>query len=515
MQEAREVEIEGHDRPRLMRDTVLNYSGVVVSGVLGFVTVPFLLRGLGADAYGSWIAALSLAGIFGAFDFGMEWAITREVADASGAGNRILAGRFVRTAAVLYLSLGIIGGLLVASMGVPLGRWLGTQSTGHSSISGVFGLADLSLFASHLSKFANGVLEGLRRFDLTNALTIAAATLRSVGSIVLIVGGANLLPIAIWYAGVGVGAALAGIFLVVHMEPRFCASPLLTWAEARRHLHFGLMSQANALFTRIVWESGPVLMGALAGPAAVVALHIGQRLPSVLSLIGDRTGGVIFPAASELAYDHKAVREAALLESGTRSVLIVALPACALLWVFAPALMHAWIPGVKPEAITVARIGSLAVLFDACATTAVHMLWGKGHVAKVALFSFFSALIVLSGTALLAHSFGAVGAALAFVAAIVVGAILNIRSECRNAALSPLRLLTGGSFRLPLLTVITAEIAAAVLTVAPGTWPRLILAGTVASAVYGFGFFVFAAEDHEKQLLGRFSCLFAVPALRR
>jgi O-antigen/teichoic acid export membrane protein/SAM-dependent methyltransferase len=491
------------DRLRLMWDMVANYSAVLLSGALGFITVPFLLRGLGTDVYGVWIAALAFSGIVGAFDFGLEWALTREVAAASGSGDRSRAAPFVRSAAMLYLAVGTAGGLLVAIAGRPLSQRLGIGSSGRELAPAIFWLAGVSLFCSQVSRWGNGVLEGMRRFDLTNTLVVVSSLLRTAGTVALVIGGARLLSIAIWYSGVSVLSAIGTLIVVIGLEPCFRSGPMMKLNEIGAHLGFGVASQTNALLTKVIWESAPVVVAGVAGPAAVVALHIGQRFPMALSLIADRTAGVLFPAASELAPASETQREAILLRSGLRAVLAVALPACSVMWVVAPALLRAWIPGIGADTIIVARICTLAVFVDALAGPAVQVLWGKGKVARLAAVSAGAAAVVLTLTVVLAHTYSAIGAAVAFLVAVAIGMAVNLRAECRDTNISVRSLFGDVARTLILPTVGAAAVAAVLVRALTGRWAPVIAAGLAAALVYATAFYFFAADNDEREFLNR------------
>jgi O-antigen/teichoic acid export membrane protein len=486
----------------LLRDSFVNCAGTVVTSLLGLMTVPLLLRGLGADVYGLWIASSALAGIAGTFDLGLEWALTREVAAATGAGDRAKAAPFVRSAALAYFVIGLVGGLLVASAGGPLSRLFGLETSTHQFAPAIFAFAGVSLFASQVWKFCIGVLEGMRRFDVTNILTTALALLRAGGIVVFVACGARLWPI-IWYTAIHLFIAMGALLLVGCLEPRFRRGSLLKKCDAIVHLRFGIVSQINASLTKVIWESGPVIIGGLAGPEAVVVLHIGQRLSSALSMIGDRAAAVIFPAAGETDGRDGCVNEAELLRSGTRAVLVLSLPACAIMWTLAPALLRAWIPGVEPASITIARICVVAVLLDAFAIAAVHVGWASGSVGRLTAVSTAAAVIVLVLTASFARPFLGVGVATAFLAAIGFGAVLNIGAECRHAKISPLGLMAGAIRPLVLPALAACMASASIICFVPGAWTSVVLASLAAVVVYSCGFIAFAADEQERLLLRR------------
>lgn len=105
--------LDAHERLRLIRDSLINKSSYLVSGLVGIILVPLLLRGLGAELYGLWIAALAVASVMQVVDFGLGLSVAREVAAASSGLGREAAARFVAAAGNAYLFLGLFGGLLL------------------------------------------------------------------------------------------------------------------------------------------------------------------------------------------------------------------------------------------------------------------------------------------------------------------------------------------------------------------------------------------------------------------
>src|SRR5512133_1448842 len=104
------------ERIRLIRDGLINYSGVVVAGIVGIAVVPTMLDRLGAQSYGLWVAVLASVAIVAEVDFGLGTIVTREVA-ASSPSERRGTAELVAAAGVGYLALAVVGGVLVASVG--------------------------------------------------------------------------------------------------------------------------------------------------------------------------------------------------------------------------------------------------------------------------------------------------------------------------------------------------------------------------------------------------------------
>src|SRR6266566_5959469 len=94
--------LELAERARLIRGGLLNYTGMLISGVVGIAIVPTMLGHLGFEAYGLWVAVLAVVVLIGEVDLGLSTIVTREVA-ADPAYEKNETAQLVSSAAVGYL----------------------------------------------------------------------------------------------------------------------------------------------------------------------------------------------------------------------------------------------------------------------------------------------------------------------------------------------------------------------------------------------------------------------------
>src|SRR5262245_43662867 len=106
------------ERVRLIRDGLINYSGVLVAGLVGIAVVPTMLDRLGTQSDGLWVGVLATVAIVAEIDFGLGTIVTREVAAAtpSAATARLLA-----TVAAACLLLATVGAVVVGAVGILVG----------------------------------------------------------------------------------------------------------------------------------------------------------------------------------------------------------------------------------------------------------------------------------------------------------------------------------------------------------------------------------------------------------
>lgn len=489
-------------RVRLMREGVVNYSGFLVSGIIGLILVPFLLRGLGREAYGLWIAALAIAAIPGVLDFGINFSIRREISSSGGAPSEEIS-RFVASAGSAYLGLGFVGAIVIGVSGRFLSGGLHLTAATEEIAPTVFVVVSLGFVADQMTVYSTAILVGLRRFGTLNLITILGAVLRAIGIIALLWAGKGVVPVAAWQAGVGAVTAFALLSLVARFRPQYrLRLRWPDWSFLRPHLPFGFASLLSTLASKLLWESGTVLIGFVLGSARIVPYYIGQKFPTAVSFFGWRIAEVLFPAASEYERDRNLNRTREVLEVGTRWVMTLIVPVCIVLWIIAPQLLHAWLGEALPEAVSVLRLTAAAILVDSLGVAALHVLWGRGVARTVlaVLGGSAAANIVLS--VWLLFRIGVTGPAWALLyvlAAGAVGFLIAARQACEiNLPLLVRRTLAG----LLLPAAACAGLAgAAVFFLHPNRWPGVILTTAVAGAAYVLTLYFTGARVEEKVLI--------------
>ncbi len=483
-----------------MHHFVLNNLAPVVSALCGIILVPALLRGLSAELYGLWIAALALSGILAAFDFGLGWTLTRAVArqdSERGAPDSLLA-----TIANCYLLLGLIGGLVIAVLGVPAGRCLRLSAEAEKIAPLIFALAGCAFVLDQVITFAIAALRGFSRFAAANALVSLVVLVRTGGMLFLAWKRAGLVAIAAWYVLGGALVLPLALVMVYRLGPGFRWQPgFISRSVLREHTAFGFHSQVVTLSTSTIWQAAPLFIGGLVGSSAIVPFYVGQRISWAAYGALWRMGEVLFPAASRDPSSRKHSTLPELLEVGSRSILAVALPFCVLVWLLAPRILQAWVGQASPSAVWILRISIAALAADAAAEAALHVLWGSGQSRVLIRVLSRAALASLALTVAGVYLWGSIGAALALLLVLVGIAAALLHAAARICGTKPLPLLRSPlrGLALPLLACAAVSVVAARWT-GSGTWPGLLVTCVLASGAYALLFYP-AARQEERLFL--------------
>lgn len=505
------------ERVSVLRDGLINNTGLVINGALAILLVPLMLKFLGAEVYGFWIAVLSLSAIVSAFDFGLSWGLTREVAAANLEQPEV--SRFITGAFNIQIILSLTGGLLIGVLGPIVQTTMPLSATTQRIAPVVFALAGLLFFGDRLLVMLVGLLSGLRKFGTANLILIASSLMRAAGIIALLYSGAGLTALAIWQALLSLLIAAATIIIVKRLEPRFSLRVgALYWREVRAHIPFSLSSSLATFTSTLIWDAPRMLIGVIFGPASVVPYHIGQRLPLIATEISWRATMALFPAASKYERAQALGRTRAVLEVGTRWAIVLTLPCCLLLGILAPAILRVWVGEVRVETVLILRLTAAAVFIDATGMGAYQVLLGFGAARTILVVFATIALANLGLTALLLPSLGIAGAAYGLVLVFAFISLATLHLAARRCRTSAFQLMSRTFKRLWIPAVACAATAFMIVYVVPSTsLIQLICSATASLIVYLASLYFYGAREEERALAHEAAHVFVTlpRALRR
>jgi O-antigen/teichoic acid export membrane protein len=173
--EAGRVDISGS---LIARNTLLNLIGQALPLLVGVVTIPLVVHGLGTDRFGLLSLAWVILGYFTIFDLGLGRATTKYVAEALGKGESDQVPEIIWTAVTFQAVLGLVGALVlfgITDLLVESVLKIPPQLFGEAKDT--FHLLALSIPLVLVSSSFSGVMEAAQRFDLENAVRIPSSIL--------------------------------------------------------------------------------------------------------------------------------------------------------------------------------------------------------------------------------------------------------------------------------------------------------------------------------------------------
>ncbi len=180
----------------LLRGSVLQALESVVAIAVGFITLPLMLKYLGADLYGLWVLVGGFTGLLYIFDLGFASSVTRSVASAIAVNNHNKTNAIVSSALVIYSALALA---IMAVVGaIALLYKPGIQETiSHSQFQWVILIVGLSIAIEFPFKAFAGLSGAHLRYDLVATYRIIVKVFNTAVLFYLLFNNYGLVAIAI------------------------------------------------------------------------------------------------------------------------------------------------------------------------------------------------------------------------------------------------------------------------------------------------------------------------------
>lgn len=262
----------------LIRNTFFNSMGLAWFTLLAFVSTPYVVHGLGVEAYGLFGIVSLVAGYAGLFNSPMATGSVRFMAQAYARKDWSAFKTAAIAGVILNGGLALVGTLIILLMAAPLTHLFTVTGDMMPQMVTAFQLAAFSFFFSSIVGALQSILTAIRRYDIVNGARIGLSTLRILAMLGAIHWG---------YGFVGVTAAqvftnLVGIVLFIGIA-RIYLNKISGNATEKRWPANALKGSIRQLFT------------------FSVALFI-QQIAATVSQQIDKTAIGLFLSASQLTF---------------------------------------------------------------------------------------------------------------------------------------------------------------------------------------------------------------------
>ncbi len=471
----------------LARNTALNVAGQVIPLLVGIVTMPYVIRRLGADRFGLLSLAWLVVGYFALLDFGIGPATTKFVAELLGKGELDRLPALVWTAVATQTGFGMLAGVLFAAGSPALSdRLLKIPPQLRTEAHWVFLILAISLPIGFATGTFQGVLGASQRFDLVNAISLPSAVLY------------YLLPAMMLAVGFGLRAVVLGLVLSRIVALGGYGLLCLRLYPVLRHaityqrslvlplLGFGGWVTVSGAVIPILTYFDRFVIGGLLSVAAIGFYTPPFMISSKLIILPASLTAALFPAFSTShGRGDNAWISTALVRSLKYVLLVVGAASLAMIF-FARPLLTLWV-GAKfaSEGTLVLQILTVGTLINALAYVPYNLLQGVGRPDLTAKFHLLEVPFHLGLLWFLVTKLGLPGAALAFSARVTLDFLLLTIAALWVTHSSP-RLLAGRDVLRSLAILAALTLGFLALWV----WSHNLLAQIFFSLLLAAGFLV-------------------------
>lgn len=383
---------------------------------LGAVTVPILIRILGAEEYGLWSLASAVVNIVALADAGLSMSTTVFVSQDMGYEDYS-----TRVSSTLTI---VVGAMLILASVAAVGLWLtaptlliffpNLRADQSLTIVRAFQLGAIVVWLRLLQQSAVGVEQAYEQYKVMNAINTLQVILTNAGLLVISYRGGHTIVLMQWLVGTG------SVILLLH---------IITVSMTLRHMQLRIRWErdkafAIASYSGITWFGalGGVLFGSLdriivGSFLGTAALGIYSAITNVATQINTLSALPVQPLLPFLSRKLSSTEKtnSIEIEASIRQALqinaVIAFGMGAALTLLAPLLMQLMMSkGYTPQDLLAFRLAAIIYAIYSVNAVGYFILFGLHEVRLFMLVQLCSGLLSLALIAIGARQFGLLGA---------------------------------------------------------------------------------------------------------
>jgi O-antigen/teichoic acid export membrane protein len=443
-----------------IRNSAASAGGMVVTSLIALLLPPFLVHRLTPAVYSAWVLILNLGAYVGYFDFGVQTAVSKFVAEHDARGDYESCSRCASTGMAIMLCGMVLG------MALSVGLAASVPTLFRNMPAALYPNVRLSIVAVGISLSVGlaastfpAIFLGLQRYSVPSTINVVSRALYAGVICVAVLAHSNLAVMGMAVAAVNLVTALIQLLtwrkLASHVRVRLFP---VDFAELRRMLSYCFVLTIWSVCMLFISGVDLTIVGHYAF-ASAAAYSIASAPTNFMLVVIGALMGPLLPATSALSTERSAEQMGSILLRTTRYMTVLLLAIGLPLLLGGYLILRLWVgPSYAHQASPILRILLLAnIVRQLCAPYSTMVVaTARQRVASAAAVG--EAVVNLAASILLARSYGAMGVA----AGTLLGSFASISMHfvvsmhyTRNLALSRLKLLGQGILRPALMSVPT------------------------------------------------------------
>lgn len=297
---------------RITKNVSVVFISQIISYLLGFFTIIYTARYLGANGFGIISLALSLSAIFGVIvDMGLNTLMTREIAR-----NKSLSGKYISNASVMKVLLAFLTfGLLALAVNIinysPL-------------ISNIIYIITLSVIITSFSGILTSFFQAHEKMEYISVSNILSSVLLLTGTIIGIYFGFTITYFALIYIVTSVVVFIYNliIYLLRFSRVKFEIDFSFWKPTLKEAWPFGIIFLSGMLYTYV----DSIMLSILKGVEAVGWYSAAYRFMYIALLLPNAVNMAIFPVMSRLYANSSKNNLTMLYERYFKYMIIIGIP---------------------------------------------------------------------------------------------------------------------------------------------------------------------------------------------
>jgi len=399
----------------IVRNTALNFFGLVCPLAVGFATIPMVVRALGNERFGILALVWVVFGYFGLFDLGLGRTTTRYIADCLGRSDTAKLPEYLWTTVGLQTAIGLVAASL-SHLTAPLivRHVLNIPAGFEAETILTLRLVGWSLPVMFVGSSFRGVLEAAQRFDLVNAVKVPVNVLFYLLPLLGVAMGFALPGIVILLVLSRAAALMAWGAMALHALPALRTRPVLRRDLIRPLFSFSGWLGLSSVLYAITTSLDRLIIGSLITVEAVAFYGAPYEAINRIGVVPGSLSMVLFPAFSLLDAGGRTEKAETLFARSVKFLLLSTGPVFILLMFFSGDFLRLWLgPDFAVRSAFVVQVLAAGFLVNTVIAVPNNYLIGIGRVDVAPKYQVFELAVFAAMTWLGAKLWGIKGVAVA------------------------------------------------------------------------------------------------------
>lgn len=403
------------------RNTIWNLAGSGIPVIAAVAFIPYILRHLGAEAFGVLTLVWALIGYFSLFDMGVGRALTYELSKLRAANDDQAISVTLKAGLLLTLAAGLLGALVMLILAPALAtQWLKISPDLQHDTQLAFQIAALGVISTTITSGLRGALEGLERFDSSNINKIILGfCVFALPAISIWLHGNKLSTMTLYLVLVRVAVVL----FAAYQLRRYLMMPLVSGLtqHIKPLLNYGVWITVTGIIGPLMVYGDRFFVSAAVGAALLPLYAIPQEGLQRLLMLPSALCGALLPKLAAMPM-HEAHQ---VYNNNYKRITLAMFGICVLAALLAYPTLAWWLSvDFARKAMPIVLVLCVGIWLNATALVPITLLLAKGNPRTIALFHLFEFLVYALALWWLAKQFGLIGAAWAWVGRVALDLVL-------------------------------------------------------------------------------------------
>lgn len=491
---------------QLKAGAALNYCTIFLSGLIGLLYTPYMLRMMGQSEYGLYSLVASVIAYLTVLDLGFGNAIVRYTAKYRAEGKVQEQYEMFGMFFLLYITIGIIafiaGLFLLANTEALFGKTMTSYELSRAKVMVLIMVANLAV-TFPMSIFSS-IITAYERFVFPKVISIIRVILNTVVMIVLLEMGYRALAMVIVQTVFNIITLFINYF--------YCKKKLgikmhfghFKWDFLREITIYSLWIFLNAIMDRVYWSTGQFVLGAVAGTIAVSVFAVAIHLQSLYLQFSTAISSVFLPKVTAMVAKNESHERISnlFIRTGRIQNIVMSLLLFGFI-VFGRQFIIIWAGKDYEESYLMTLLFFISLYIPLIQNLGITILQARNQMKFRSIAYIIIALAALALEIIFAKMWGGLGCAIAVSGALLLGQglVMNVYYHVKQGINIP-------KFwkEIVKMDIVPVFVTIAFIVITNKWWPidsilSFVGCALVYCAVYSLLYYKFSLNQYERDLV--------------